>query len=92
MAQEYAGAIRPEGYGRTITRLEAFMNSDILKGKWKQLKGSIKDKWGDLTDDEIDRIDGNFDKFEGTLQERYGWKKEEANQTLNDWLAPHKAP
>lgn len=66
------------------------MNTDILEGKWKQLKGSIKDQWGKLTDDDIDRIAGNAEKFEGTLQERYGWKKEEASQALNDWLAPHR--
>lgn len=66
------------------------MNADILEGKWKQLKGSIKDQWGKLTDDDIDRIGGNYEKFEGTLQERYGWKKEEANKALNDWLAPQR--
>ena len=66
------------------------MNTDILEGKWKQLKGSIKDQWGKLTDDDVDRIAGNYEKFEGTLQERYGWKKEEASQALNDWLAPQR--
>jgi uncharacterized protein YjbJ (UPF0337 family) len=65
------------------------MNSDIFEGKWKQLKGSIKDQWGKLTDDDLDRIEGNYDKFEGTLQERYGWTKEDARRKLDDWLA-HK--
>jgi uncharacterized protein YjbJ (UPF0337 family) len=63
------------------------MNSDILEGKWKQLKGTIKDKWGKLTDDDLDRISGNYDKFEGTLQERYGWGKEDARRELDTWLA-----
>lgn len=66
------------------------MNTDILEGKWKQLKGTIRDKWGKLTDDDVDRIAGNYEKFEGTLQERYGWKKEEASKALNDWLAPER--
>lgn len=63
------------------------MNSDILEGKWKQLKGSVKDQWGKLTDDDLDRIEGNYDKFEGTLQERYGWKKEDARRELDNWLS-----
>ncbi len=63
------------------------MNSDILEGKWKQLKGTIKDKWGKLTDDDLDRISGNYDKFEGTLQERYGYAKEDARRELDSWLA-----
>lgn len=63
------------------------MNSHILEGKWKQLKGSVKDQWGKLTDDDLDRIEGNYDKFEGTLQERYGWKKEDARRELDNWLA-----
>lgn len=63
------------------------MNSDILEGKWKQLKGAVKDQWGKLTDDDIDRISGNYDKFEGTLQERYGWKKEDARRELDNWLS-----
>lgn len=62
------------------------MNTDILKGKWKQLKGTVKDKWGKLTDDDLDRIEGNYEKFEGTLQERYGWAKEDARRELDDWL------
>lgn len=63
------------------------MNSDILEGKWKQLKGAVKDQWGKLTDDDIDRISGNYDKFEGALQERYGWKKEDARRELDNWLS-----
>ena len=35
------------------------MNTDILLGKWRQLKGQAKQKWGKLTDDELDRIEGS---------------------------------
>lgn len=63
------------------------MNTDIFEGKWKQFKGNVQDQWGKLTDDDYDRIDGNREKFEGTLQERYGWKKEEAKRELDNWLA-----
>lgn len=33
------------------------MNSDGLKGKWKELTGNVKVKWSDLTDDRIAEID-----------------------------------
>ena len=34
------------------------MNTDIIQGKWHQLKGSVKAQWGKLTDDELDQVDG----------------------------------
>ena len=35
------------------------MNTDILKGKWKQLKGKTQQQWGKLTDKDVDIIEGN---------------------------------
>lgn len=32
------------------------MNSDQLKGKWKQMKRSVKEHWGKLTDDDITSV------------------------------------
>jgi uncharacterized protein YjbJ (UPF0337 family) len=63
------------------------MNRDILEGKWKQLRGEIRETWGELTDDEIDRVGGNAEKLAGLLQERYGWKREEATSRVADFLA-----
>ncbi len=62
------------------------MNSDILKGKWNQLKGNVKQQWGDLTDNDVARIEGNYDEFVGVLQERYGYTKERASKEVNDYL------
>jgi len=62
------------------------MNSDTLKGQWKQLKGEIKMRWGKLTDDDVMRINGSYEKLAGLLQERYGYAKEEARQDVDDWL------
>lgn len=66
------------------------MNEDILKGKWKQLKGDIQTKWGKLTNDDLDRVEGNREKMVGTLQERYGYKKEQAEKELDAYLAAHR--
>lgn len=61
------------------------MNSDIIKGKWKQLKGQLKTQWGDLTDDDLDVAEGHSDYLAGKLQERYGWTKERAEQEVRDF-------
>jgi uncharacterized protein YjbJ (UPF0337 family) len=62
------------------------MNSDILEGKWKQLRGEIRDKWGQLTDDELDQIAGKRDKLAGLLQERYGYTRMEAEKEIDAFL------
>jgi len=62
------------------------MNSDILRGKWNQLKGSARSKWGQLTNDDVDRIQGDSEKLLGILQERYGQGREWAEREMNDFL------
>jgi uncharacterized protein YjbJ (UPF0337 family) len=62
------------------------MNKDILKGKWLQIKGDVRQYWGKLTDDDVDQIQGNSEKFIGKLQERYGYKREQAEKEVNDFL------
>jgi uncharacterized protein YjbJ (UPF0337 family) len=63
------------------------MNSDQLKGKWKQVKGSVKERWGKLTDDDLDVIDGQHDQLIGTIQERYGIAREAAQKQVEEWDA-----
>jgi uncharacterized protein YjbJ (UPF0337 family) len=67
------------------------MNTDILKGKWKQFVGSAKIQWGRLTDDELDRAEGEVDRLAGLIQERYGVSREEAHRQIDDWAAKHDA-
>jgi len=59
------------------------LNSDVLKGKWKQMRGQVKQWWGDLTDDDLDQIDGSVDKLVGRLQERYGYAREDAQKEVD---------
>ena len=63
------------------------MNSDTLKGKWKELKGAAKERWGRLTDDDLDVIDGQADQLIGRLQQRYGIARDEAQKQVDDWNA-----
>jgi uncharacterized protein YjbJ (UPF0337 family) len=67
------------------------MDSNVVKGQFKQLKGKIKQQWGKLTDDEIDQMEGRAEILAGKLQERYGLNQEEAERqakefrSKNDW-------
>ncbi len=65
------------------------MNPEILKGRWNQVKGEIRVRWGRLTDDDVTQIEGITDKLVGKLQERYGYKREQAEKELNDFLNSH---
>jgi len=60
------------------------MNSDILTGKWKQLRGEVKAHWGKLTDDDLDVIDGNFERLAGKVQEVYGDAREAISAKVKD--------
>ena len=62
------------------------MNSDQLKGKWKQMTGSVKERWGKLTDDDLDIINGQNEQLVGKIQEKYGIAKDEAQRQVDDWM------
>jgi uncharacterized protein YjbJ (UPF0337 family) len=61
------------------------MNSDTMKGTWKQFKGKIKEAWGDLTDDELDKAEGKRDQLVGLIQKKYGQSKEEVESRLTQY-------
>jgi len=63
--------------------------SDILKGKWKQLKGSIKERWGELTNDDVDKVEGESQRLIGLLQEKYGYAKEKAEAEVAEFMEEH---
>ena len=62
------------------------MNTDILKGQWRQLEGKARQQWGRLTDDDVTMIKGDADVLLGKIQERYGRTREEARGELDSWL------
>lgn len=62
------------------------MNSDTLKGQWKQLRGKVQEQWGKLTNDDLDVIEGNYDQLVGRIQEQYGRSRDEAEEEVNDFL------
>ena len=63
------------------------MNWDVIKGRWEQLKGDARTQWGKLTDDDWNVIAGEKDKFIGKLRERYGWSKDEAERSAEEYFS-----
>lgn len=72
------------------------MASDILQGRWKQMRGDLRIWWGKLTDDDFDRIQGNREKLLGALQEKYGYTHAQAaaeiERRLNEYDQKHRLP
>ena len=63
------------------------MNSDTLKGQWKQISGRAKEAWGKLTDDDLPRVEGNAQRLSGLVQERYGISRDEAEKQVDKFLS-----
>lgn len=68
------------------------MNSDELKGKWRQFRGQIKKEWGKLTDDDLNQVEGNYDILIGKIQEKYATSREEIGRRLDALQASESAP
>ena len=61
------------------------MNTDQMKGNWKQLVGKAKEKWGKLTDNDWKVVEGKREQLVGRIQERYGIAREEAERQVADF-------
>lgn len=68
------------------------MNSDILKGNWKELKGEVKMKWGKLTDDELTEIAGTEESLIGSIQKNYGYARDEAEKEYHQFMTHLNKP
>jgi len=66
------------------------MNTDIVKGRWKEMKGNIRKKWGKLTDDDVTTMQGTFEELSGKIQTIYGYQKDQADQEINDFINEEK--
>jgi uncharacterized protein YjbJ (UPF0337 family) len=62
------------------------VNTNILEGKWKQIRGEAKIQWGKLTDHELDQVAGSRDKLVGLIQEKYGYANQEAERLVDRFL------
>lgn len=62
------------------------MNWEQIEGKWKELKGQARSKWGKLTDDDLENVAGKKDQLLGRLQQRYGYKRDQAEKEVDTWI------
>jgi uncharacterized protein YjbJ (UPF0337 family) len=66
------------------------VNTDILEGKWKQIRGHAKQRWGKLTDSDLDKANGKADELAGLLQEKYGYTTEKAHEEIASFMKEHE--
>ncbi len=59
------------------------MNTDIIKGKWTEIKGEIQSAWGKLTHDELDQTKGNMTSIAGLIRQHYGEAKDDVSGKLD---------
>lgn len=59
------------------------MNTDTFEGQWRQMKGELRSWWGRLSDNDFEKIAGKKDRLIGTLQEKYGYTREAAQQEID---------
>ena len=62
------------------------MNTDVLQGKWKQIRGKATEQSGNIGDHDLDRIIGKREQLVGLVQEKYGYTKEKAEQDVDFFL------
>ena len=58
------------------------MNTNELKGSWKETKVKLKLKFAMLTDNDLSLLDGKHDAMLGRLQMKLGKTKEEIQKLL----------
>ena len=61
-------------------------NTDILHGKWHELKGQARQTFAKLTDDDVERMSGKMEELSGVLQQKYGYNKAKADAEIKNWL------
>jgi uncharacterized protein YjbJ (UPF0337 family) len=65
------------------------INTDQMKGNWKQFVGKTKEKWGQLIENDWRIVKGKRDQLVGRIQERYGIAREEAERQIADFERSH---
>jgi uncharacterized protein YjbJ (UPF0337 family) len=59
------------------------MNTDTFEGRWRQMRGELRSWWGKLSENDFEKIAGRKDRLIGTLQEKYGYTREAAQQEVD---------
>jgi uncharacterized protein YjbJ (UPF0337 family) len=60
------------------------VNTQVLQGRWNQVRGQLKKKWGQLTEDDLKFNSGNIDQLVGRIQQRTGEAREAIESFLDE--------
>ncbi len=61
--------------------------TEVLQGRWNQVRGEIQKRWGELTGDDLDRFRGDMDALVGEIQMRTGETREAIENFLENLSA-----
>jgi uncharacterized protein YjbJ (UPF0337 family) len=63
---------------------QTIMNTQVMRGNWKEIKGKLKQKYANLTDDDLMYIEGKEDETFGRLEKKLGKSREEVERIIRD--------
>lgn len=67
-------------------RRENNVTDKVIIQNWAQVSDKIHTRWDKITDEDIAKIDGNHSRFVATLQARYGYDKNDAEDQIQRYL------
>ena len=66
------------------------MNTDIIQGKWREIKGQVCKKWGKITEDDVAKMKGSKEELAGKLQQAYGYEKDKAEKEIDSFVKENR--
>jgi len=61
------------------------MSTENATPNWTELKGKIKARWGKFADADVDGFRDNMHLITETIQKKYGYAKDKAEQEYKDF-------
>ena len=63
---------------------------DFIQSNWNDLKDKIKKQWDKFSDEDVTEMKGSHEKLNEGLQKKYGYKKDEAQKSIDDFVTESK--
>ncbi|MBX9805864.1 MAG: CsbD family protein [Alphaproteobacteria bacterium] len=65
------------------------MDENLMQGYWHELKGKVRHQWGKITHDDLEKMKGSIEELSGVIQQRHGYKKDQAQKEILEFLKGH---
>jgi uncharacterized protein YjbJ (UPF0337 family) len=56
-----------------------------IASDWRHFTVLVKEEWDKLTDDDLTTFGGQSDQLAGLLQQKYGYSREQAEKSINEF-------